>query len=82
MAQAQIYKITSSQTDKIYIGSKEQIDEYNREYSRDYRSAHKAQINEKFTCDGCGGKTTRSNISKHRKTKKHLKFVQSITNPC
>ena len=70
-AQAQIYKT-----------KKEQILEYNREYGRAYRSANKEKINEKFICDVCGGKTTRSNISKHLKTKKHLKFVQSksITN--
>jgi hypothetical protein len=62
--------------------NKEKILQYNREYGRAYRSAHKEQINEKFICDVCGGKTTRSNISKHLKTKKHIKFVQSITNPC
>jgi rRNA maturation endonuclease Nob1 len=65
-AQAQIYKT-----------NKEQINEYNREYHRAYRSAHKQKINEKFICDVCGGKATRSNISKHLKTTKHLKFVQS-----
>jgi len=67
---------------EYYETNKEQMNEYNREYSRVYRSTHKEKINEKFICDVCNGKTTRSNISKHLKTKKHLKIVQSITNPC
>ena len=75
---------------EFQLANREQINEY----SRAYRSAHKEQIkenrNEKITCE-CGGKTTKANISKHRKTMKHMKFVEcsvrapsteSITNPC
>ena len=65
-AQAQIYKT-----------NKEKIKEYNKEYGKTYRLANKEKFNEKFICDVCGGKTTRSNISKHLKTTKHLKFVES-----
>jgi hypothetical protein len=69
-------KIMAENSREYKALNKEQINEYNREYHRAYRSEHKEQINEKFTCE-CGGKATRSNISKHLKTKKHLKFVET-----
>jgi len=79
---------------EYYEANREQINEHQREYyeanseqireyKRAFYEANSEQIrekrNEKITCE-CGGKTTKANISTHLKTKKHLKFVQSITN--
>jgi hypothetical protein len=64
---------------EFYEANREQI----REHQREYYEANREQINAKITCE-CGSKITRgymsSYMSKHRKTMKHLKFVQSITN--
>jgi len=65
--------------ERIPIRTKEET----REHQREYYEANREQINAKITCE-CGSKITRgymsSYMSKHRKTMKHLKFVQSITN--
>ena len=38
----------------------------------EYRQQKKDMINEKHTCQACGGKYTRTNKSHHIKTKKHI----------
>jgi len=72
--------------ERIPIRTKEETREHQREYDREFYEVNKVQIkernreyySEKITCE-CGVKTRKDNISKHRKTKRHLKFVESIT---
>ena len=58
---------------------KEEKKEYNKEYKKDYNQKYKEIISQKsseiITCE-CGCKSTKTNISKHRKTKKHLNLME------
>ena len=66
--------------EKIYLNkyrknNKEEI----REKSKEYRKKNKEQINknrkEKITCE-CGTNITRSNLSAHKKSKKHIELME------
>tara|TARA_R110000824_G_scaffold153925_4_gene325720 strand:+ start:271 stop:942 length:672 start_codon:yes stop_codon:yes gene_type:complete len=46
------------------------------EYSKQYREANKEKVKEKIKCE-CGCEVRKDNISKHRKTKKHLDNLKS-----
>ena len=65
----QIDKKSNSQ--KYYQANKAKINEY----SRQYRDANREHINEKFNCP-CGGRYTRTAMSHHFKSKKHLKYLE------
>ncbi len=52
--------------------AKQKAKEYNKFYSEKFREQHK----QKITCE-CGSTFRNRDISKHKKTKKHLKFVSS-----
>ena len=65
-----------------YRNNKKRKQKYNKEYtirnkdkSREYYIKNKNRFNEKFNCD-CGGKFTKSNISAHIKTKKHVLYTE------
>ena len=49
--------------------------EYDRLRSRETYEDKKEEINKKLNCP-CGGKYTKTNKSKHVKTKKHLKYLE------
>ena len=43
-----------------------------------FRARHSSYMMEKVPCpDGCGTMTARCNMTKHRRTSKHIKFVQN-----
>ena len=52
---------------------KEQI----KESDKKYRKKNKDKRNEKFECE-CGGKFTHNHKSKHLKTFKHKKYIESL----
>jgi len=54
--------------------NKEQI----KEYKKDYYQDKKNKINQKFNCELCGGKYTKSHKTQHLKTKKHLKYIDNL----
>jgi hypothetical protein len=56
--------------------NKETIKEKYKKYCQDNNEKIKAKQYEKFDCE-CGGKYTHSNITIHKKTKKHIKFISS-----
>jgi len=62
---------------EYYNDNKEKITEHKKEY----RIKNKDKINEsqkeKFTCE-CGGKFTKCHKSRHFKSKKHIKFLQTF----
>jgi hypothetical protein len=47
-----------------------------QEYSKQHYKDNKETINEKFHCE-CGGKFTRAHMAKHKKTKKHINFMNN-----
>jgi hypothetical protein len=50
----------------------------NKKWIEEHLDQYEENRKEIITCE-CGGKTTRSNISRHNKSKRHLKFVEAIT---
>jgi Mg-chelatase subunit ChlI len=63
--------------------NKEKIAEQKKEYRQnnkekiaEYYQNNKEKMNEKFVCE-CGGKYTHNHTARHKKTQKHLKWVQS-----
>ena len=42
-----------------------------REYNIAYNKANKDRLNEVIECEICGGRSTRKNLSHHRKTEMH-----------
>ena len=52
------------------------IQQYQKEYQKEYNANNKYKINEKFECE-CGGKYTHANKSIHIKSNKHQKYLQS-----
>jgi len=54
------------------VNNKEKIKERVKEYSKEYRERNK----EKFTCE-CGCETSKLNLLRHQKTKKHIKLMET-----
>ena len=52
----------------------DKVIEYKKQWGKQYRIKNKEHLTEKIKCD-CGCMIRRSNISNHRKTKKHLKLM-------
>tara|TARA_R110002153_G_C13097779_1_gene476199 strand:+ start:108 stop:632 length:525 start_codon:yes stop_codon:yes gene_type:complete len=46
------------------------------EYDKQYKTNNKDKINEKIKCE-CGCIVTRSNLAKHKKSKKHMKLMEN-----
>ncbi len=68
---------------EYYQDNKEKIAEYSQKYRQDnkekiaeYRQDNKEKLAEKFNCE-CGGKYTYCHTTRHMKSQKHLKWVQS-----
>jgi len=57
---------------KYRQNNKEKIVKQQKEYYQD----NKEKMNEKFVCE-CGGKFTKTHTTTHKKSKKHLKWIQS-----
>ena len=51
--------------------------EYQKEYYKNNKDKLLKKLNEKFTCELCGGSYTYSGKSKHLQTKKHNKFINN-----
>lgn len=63
--------------------NKDKVKEYrekNKEYLQEYREKNREQLykkqNEKYTC-GCGKTFSKQNKTRHERSKKHLKWVES-----
>ena len=53
------------------------LKEKNKEWRLDNAAAIRERATKKYDCD-CGGKFTHSNTVRHKKSKKHLKYLESI----
>ena len=53
------------------------INEKNKQYRQHNKEAIKERKNKKYDCE-CGGKFTDANTARHKKSKKHLKYLESI----
>ena len=62
-----------------YIRYREKTKDKMKEFKKIYNKDKRDFINEKFICD-CGGKYTRNGKSQHQKTKKHIKYIESLNN--
>jgi hypothetical protein len=56
--------------------NKEKIAEQQKEYRQNNKEKIAEQKNEKFVCE-CGGKFTKTHTARHKKSQKHLKWIQS-----
>ena len=67
-----------TRTDKEY---REENREHIKEQQKQYREDHKDEINEKqrmkYLCE-CGAEVSKGNLPKHRKTQKHLKYLEQL----
>jgi hypothetical protein len=59
------------------LNERQYIEFLKRNQNKEYYKRFKAKLNKKHFCDICGGSYTKTNISKHIQTKKHLKAVVS-----
>jgi hypothetical protein len=57
--------------------NKEKFAEYNRQYYQDNKEKISKKNKEKITCE-CGSTITKSSILKHRRSKKHQKFINQL----
>ena len=68
---------TEEQKREYYSENKGQMKEHQKEYQKEYRNENKESISEKgkikIHCPYCDKYTRRSDISKHIKTKNHIK---------
>ena len=64
---------------RLYIRKLRETPEY-RQHEKEYKEQNKEKINararEKVTCT-CGCALSRGNLSKHQKSKQHVKFMES-----
>jgi len=67
-----------TRTDKEY---REENREHIKEYQKQYREEHKDEINEKkrtkYLCE-CGAEVNKGNLTRHRKSQKHLKYLEEL----
>ena len=86
--QKEYYETNKEYAKKYYETNKEEILQYAKEwrennkdyhkiYGKEYYEDNKEKMKEKIVCE-CGSELTRINISRHRKTKKHLKYEECI----
>ena len=69
--------VCNEKAKKYYNEHKEQYKKNREEnplYIIKYRIDNKDILNKKFGCK-CGGKYTKTNLSQHKKTMKHIKFI-------
>ena len=63
--------------EQILLQQKQHNQELNNKKNKEYYQRNKNIYNAKFSCE-CGGKYTHTHKSSHIKTKKHIKYVNSI----
>jgi len=66
----------AERTKEYRQNNKEKIAEQQKEYYQDNKEKIAERNKEKFVCE-CGGKFTYHHTAQHKKSKKHLKWVQS-----
>jgi len=59
-----------------YIDNKDKIKQYNKQYRNDNKEKIKERKKQKITCD-CGCIVNKSSITRHKKTIKHKKLIES-----
>ena len=77
------YRDSNKEHIKEYRDSnKEYSKEYSKKYSKEYRENNKETIKEKkkekITCE-CGSSVLKAVISRHKKTKKHINLMKSLS---
>jgi hypothetical protein len=70
------YQDNKEKIAEYYQDNKEKIAERTKEYYQNNKEKITEQKNEKFVCE-CGGKFTKAHAAEHKKSKKHLKWIQS-----
>jgi len=69
-------KILEKPNDKIKFKKCEDLKKYHHEY---YINKHKEQLLTEKECS-CGSKILNGNMPRHKKTKKHLKYLSLLDN--
>jgi hypothetical protein len=67
----------SAKKKQHYQDNRERIANINAQYRKENRESINKRQNEKILCE-CGNYYTRTNISHHKRSKKHLKYLLSI----
>ena len=74
-----VNKIVPGRTTKEYHqANKEKILEYNKEYNKANKERISEQAKQKINCS-CGSVVRKDNIKNHQRTKKHIKYLESLT---
>jgi hypothetical protein len=68
-------KKNNSNSETLTTLTKKKYDQ--RQYNRTFMKKHHDMLSQKKTCIDCKGEYSYYNKSKHMKTKRHLKFVNS-----
>jgi len=63
---------------KYYLENNEKLNEKVKKYREENKEKIKEIRNQKFNCD-CGGQYTKSNKSRHERTKKHITFSNNFS---
>jgi hypothetical protein len=71
------YEDNKDKIKKYYEDNKDKIQEIQKQYREDNKDKLQQYKNEKHHCV-CGGKYTTSSKAKHFKTKRHLKYTNSV----
>lgn len=56
---------------------KEKYQEYQKDYNKEYKEKNKERLQQKITCE-CGSVYSYRNKAQHKKTKKHMAYVESL----
>ena len=65
---------------EYYVHNKEKILDYHKEYNENNKEKIKEQRSEKVECNICKVSTTKGNLSRHKKSQKHLTNASHIKN--
>jgi len=70
------YRLDHAEEIKQYkLDHAEELKQYDKQYYLDHAEEIKEQKKEKITCE-CGSIVRRGNIAQHKKSKKHIKFLE------
>jgi hypothetical protein len=62
---------------EYYEANRDRLNEYQKEYQKENREQLNEKKKEIITCE-CGCELTKGNLATHRKTKKHLKYLDNL----
>jgi len=72
-------EIISEKNKEYRETNREQLNEYQKEYRKTNKDRISEKLKEKITCE-CGSIVRKNDLSRHRKSQKHLKYLDNLNN--